>query len=140
MKIIGKTNLYKIGEVVEILKANFNYQKSKSHMCRKASLLNAYITYNNMRFIPECIIGELMTDITIKDLKSQTKANIAKKLAITKKEIQIYDNNIEISNTNDINEIIHETTMQLKQEITQLKQEIIQLKQTIKKQIFTHTK
>ncbi|MBW6187576.1 hypothetical protein KZ870_41020, partial [Pseudomonas aeruginosa] len=97
MKKIGNIKLYKLGEVVDILETRFNYQTTTSHICRKASILNAYITYNGVRYIPEKIINELTAAINTKKMKANIQTLIAKKLETIKKSLNIHEQKNEIS-------------------------------------------
>ncbi|WP_024652945.1 hypothetical protein [Borrelia persica] len=53
MKIIGEIKLYKVGEVSKILEEKFNYKICPQNVCRKASILNAYIKYNGVNYLSE---------------------------------------------------------------------------------------
>ncbi|WP_024653622.1 hypothetical protein [Borrelia persica] len=130
MKKIGKIKLYKIGEIVDILETSFNYKTTSSSLCRKAAILNAYITYNGVRYIPEKIINELATDIKTKKVKANIQTLITKKLEIIKQNLNIHDPKDEIHTIKTTNEIIQAIT-QLKQEMENKNKEILTLKKEI---------
>ncbi|WP_024655308.1 DUF3450 domain-containing protein [Borrelia hispanica] len=88
---ISTIKLYKIGEVVKILKENFNFKTDTPTLCRKATILNAYVKYKEVRYIPEDIIYHLTVDIKFKTNKINTKEIIEQKLEIINQEISKYD-------------------------------------------------
>ncbi|ETZ17655.1 hypothetical protein BDCR2A_01422 [Borrelia duttonii CR2A] len=67
MKKFGDIKLYRLGEVVDILAQDFKYYTTNSILCKKLATLNAYIQYENVRYIPENIICDLMENIRKKE-------------------------------------------------------------------------
>ncbi|UPA19076.1 hypothetical protein [Borrelia puertoricensis] len=133
MRKIDEIKLYKVGEVVEILKSEFNYQISTQVLCRKASNLGAYITYNDINYLPEEIISDLTVNVKQRKTKLTTQMIIADKLEKIKKNLEAYDKihkipaikaikNIKSRNTNT-NTII-KAVIQLKEEMKKTKEEM----------------
>ncbi|WP_330730611.1 hypothetical protein [Borrelia turicatae] len=132
MKKVGKIKLYKVGEVVKILEERFNYKIHPQNVCRKASILNAYITYNDINYLAEDIICYFATDLKKKATKADIKLIIQKKIEKIKKDLNIYENkhrvspikaikNIKSQNTNTIT--IVKAVIQLKEEMQKIREQ-----------------
>ncbi|AHH11815.1 hypothetical protein bcCo53_001679 (plasmid) [Borrelia coriaceae] len=131
MKRIEHIKLYTVGEVVEILNADFNHQTTSPVLCRKITMLTAYVIYNKSRYIPEDIIGDLIVSIRKREIRFKTEKIIAKKLESIKNFIKVYEQkHKQPSSTKEINNI---NTNEILEAIIQLKEEIIQLKEEIQK-------
>ncbi|ATQ17880.1 hypothetical protein CNO14_07060 (plasmid) [Borrelia miyamotoi] len=132
MKKIGEIKLYKPGEVSQILEQKFNYKIHPQNVCRKATILNAYVTYNDMNYVSENIISHFTTDLKKKETKSDIKLIVQKKLEKIKKNIKIYEKRHKIPPTTAIKRIktqnINTTTIikaiiQLTEEIDNIKKQ-----------------
>ncbi|WP_024655116.1 hypothetical protein [Borrelia hispanica] len=136
MKKFGDIKLYRLGEVVDILAQDFNYHTTNSILCKKLATLNAYIQYENVRYIPENIICDLMENIRKKEKKSQIRTIIQNKIEIINNEISKYSQNNKTytQKTNNI-KIQNIETKENHSAFIQLKEEIKNLTETIQKEI-----
>ncbi|UPA17446.1 hypothetical protein bcCo53_001650 (plasmid) [Borrelia coriaceae] len=140
---ISEVKLYKVGEVVKILKENFKYETNNQILCRKAVTLNAYVTYNRIRYIPEDIICNLTTNIRKRDIKKNIEEIIEKKRENIIERIRIYDQRYGIppiiaiknikSHSPNTNTIV-QAILQLKEEISKQQEEISKQQEEISKQ------
>ncbi|ACH94199.1 hypothetical protein [Borrelia duttonii] len=88
---VGTIQLYKLGEVVKILKENFNFTIDNPTLCRKASKLNAYVIYNEKKYIPKDIIYHLTANMRYLETKINTQKIIENKIESIKQDISTYD-------------------------------------------------
>ncbi|UPA14135.1 hypothetical protein [Borrelia turicatae] len=140
---VREIKLYKVGEVVKILNEKFQYQTNSQILCRKAAMLNAYVTYNDIRYIPEDIICDLTTNIRKREIKTEIQTIIEKKLENIKENIKIYDKKHNISPITAINRIKSQNTntstivkavIQLKEEMQKIREQTQEEIQNIKEQ------
>ncbi|AHH11717.1 hypothetical protein [Borrelia coriaceae] len=132
MKRIEHIKLYKVGEAVDILYADFNHQTTSPVLCRKITMLKAYIMYNDVRYIPEDIIGDLIVSIRKKEIRFKTEKIIAKKLESIKNFIKAYEQKHKKPPTKETNNI---NTNEILEAITQLKEEMKKMREQEQKEL-----
>ncbi|MBW6186953.1 hypothetical protein KZ870_37520, partial [Pseudomonas aeruginosa] len=127
---VREIQLYKVGEIVKILNEKFNYKTNSQIICRKAAMLNAYVTYNDIRYIPADVISHLTKNIRQREIKTYIQTTIESQLASINKELSIYDKKYKIPPITDIKRIktqnantttIVKAVLQLTEEIKNIK-------------------
>ncbi|ETZ17253.1 hypothetical protein BDCR2A_01826 [Borrelia duttonii CR2A] len=133
MKKINEITLYKVGEVVEILKEKFDYTISTQVLCRKASALNAYVKYNDINYLPEDIICDLVANIKKRQIKLNTQIIVEEKIEKIKKFLEEYNKKYTLPPIKAINTLksrnpntntIIKAVIQLKQEIKKTQEDL----------------
>ncbi|AHH07169.1 Hypothetical protein BCD_1103 (plasmid) [Borrelia crocidurae DOU] len=131
MKRFGDVKLYKLGEVVDILSQDFNYQTKAGILCKKLTTLNAYIQYENARYIPENIICDLTETIKTKEMKFKMRTIIQNKIEIVNNKINKYFRDNNQNNKTLINKTNNMKIQNIETE--KINNELIEIKEAIKK-------
>ncbi|WP_024652870.1 hypothetical protein [Borrelia persica] len=134
---ISNITLYKVGEVVEILEKKYNYRTLSQTLCKKATMLNAYVAYNNIRYIPENIICHLTTTVKQQKTKTYIQAIIHKKLENIREIISMHEQKENLPPMKAITRIKSNNynTKTIVQALIQLKEEMIEIQEKTQEEI-----
>ncbi|AHH11736.1 hypothetical protein bcCo53_001394 (plasmid) [Borrelia coriaceae] len=133
MKIINKIKLYKVKEATEILEEKYQHKITKQNLCTKVAKLNAYVTYNGIRYIPEEVFPNLTINLKFKETKMATEIIIDKKMQRIKSIIRAYEEQYPVPPIKPITEVKSQNTntqaiiyavIQLQKEVAMLKQKV----------------
>ncbi|ANF34496.1 hypothetical protein A7978_06095 (plasmid) [Borrelia turicatae] len=133
MKIVNKIRLYKVKEAIEILEEKYQYKITKQNLCTKAAKLNAYVTYNGIRYLPEEVFPNLTINLKFKETKMATEIIIDKKIQRIKPIIRAYEEKYPVPSIKPITELKSQNTntQSIIHAVIQLQQEIAKLKQKV---------
>ncbi|WP_024654276.1 hypothetical protein [Borrelia persica] len=134
---VESIQLYKLGEVVKILKENFNFKIDKPTLCRKLTKLNAYVIYNEKKYIPEDIICHLTTEMRYLEIRINTKKIVENKIKSIKQKISIYDQKNKIPSIEAIQQIKtnNSNTTKLIKAFLELQEKIQHIEEKTQKEI-----